>query len=47
LATLAEHNLGKVEGFEHDFRVTVASSTELYYDLLKTLFDFDDLRAFV
>jgi phosphoglucomutase len=27
--------------------VTVASSTDLYYDLLKTLFDFEDLKAFV
>jgi len=47
LATIADHNLGKVEGFEHDFQVTVASSTDLYYDLLKTLFDFEDLKAFV
>jgi phosphoglucomutase len=47
LVTLADHNLGKVEGFEHDFRVTVASATEGYYNLLKTLFDFEDLKAFV
>lgn len=25
----------------------MASSTEVYYDLMKTLFDFDDLKKFV
>eukprot|EP00347_Sterkiella_histriomuscorum_P009866 403339574 len=47
LNVIAEHNFGKVEGFEHDFHVSVASATQLYYDLLKTLFDFDDLKKFV
>jgi phosphoglucomutase len=44
LAQSAEHNLGKVEGFEHDFHVSVVSTTEGYFNLLKTLFDFEDLK---
>ena len=44
---IAEHNLGKVEGFPHDFQVSVVSTTENYFDLMRTLFDFEDLKSFV
>lgn len=47
MTTIAEHDFGKIEGYEHNFHVTVASSTAVYYDLLKTLFDFDELKRFV
>jgi phosphoglucomutase len=38
---LAVHDLGIVEGFDHNYKVTVIDPTENYVELMKTLFDFD------
>lgn len=40
------HEVGSVEGFS-DFSVEVFDSTLKYVELIRTLFNFDDLRAFV
>ena len=40
------HELGSVEGFS-EFSVEVFDSTLTYVELLRTLFNFDDLKAFV
>jgi len=37
----------KIEGFEHDFYIETISSTGIYLDLLKTLFDFDLIKSLV
>jgi phosphoglucomutase len=47
LTTIAEHDFGKVEGYEHNYQVSIVSTTENYFKLLKTLFDFEDLKSFV
>lgn len=37
----------KIEGFEHDFVAEVISSTEIYVALLKSLFNFESLKALI
>ena len=38
---------GKIEGFEHLFQVEVISSTEIYVNLLKKIFDFEKIKKFL
>ena len=35
----------KIEGFSHDFTIEVISSTEIYVNLLKSLFNFDSIKG--
>ncbi len=39
--------LGKIEGFDHVFEVEVISSTEIYVNLLKKIFDFEKIKKFL
>jgi phosphoglucomutase len=47
IANVAVHSLGKVEGYDHSVTVHVVDTTESYVALMKKLFDFDQLKAFV
>jgi len=41
------HDFSSVKGFEHKFRVSVIDSCDNYIELMKTIFDFEELKAFV
>ncbi len=47
LSHVGIHDMGQIEGSEELFKVTVVDPTHVYTDLIKTLFNFDDLKAFV
>ena len=47
LAEIHQENPVKIEGYEHDFIVEIASSTQIYLDLLKTLFDFESIKTLI
>ena len=47
LDVVAEHNLGRLEGNDFDFRVSIVDSCEDYIELMKSLFDFEQMKAFV
>lgn len=40
-------NYGKIEGFGHEFQVEVISTTEIYVNLMKTIFDFPKIKNFL
>lgn len=41
---IAITSFGKIEGFSHEFSVEVISSTEIYINLLKKIFNFDAVK---
>lgn len=44
---LNSYTLGKVDGFDHSFKVSIVDSTESYEELMKKLFDFEQLKKFI
>ncbi len=47
ITTTGTHQIGTVEGYDFPVTVQVIDSTVNYYNLMKTLFDFDNLKQFV
>lgn len=47
LSTIHQENPIKIEGYEHDFIVEVISPTEIYTNLLKSLFDFGMIKKLI
>ena len=47
MSEIHQENPVKIEGFEHDFIVEVISSTDIYVNLLRSLFDFESIKALV
>ncbi|CAI2364167.1 unnamed protein product [Moneuplotes crassus] len=45
LTEIHQENPVQVEGYEHEFIAEVISSTDIYVSLLKSLFDFDSIKA--
>jgi phosphoglucomutase len=41
------YTLGKVEGFNHSYKVTIVDSAESYLELMKELFDFEKLKKLI
>jgi len=47
LSIIETHDLGIVEGFDHNYKISVIDSCNNYIELMKTLFDFDKLKKFI
>lgn len=47
LGIIEVHDLGIVEGFDHNYKITIVDPCDNYVSLMKTLFDFESLKNFV
>lgn len=47
LKVIGLKSFGKITGFDHEFQVEIISSTQIYIDLLKKLFDFAKIKQFL
>lgn len=47
LSHVGIHDMGVINGKEETFKVTVVDPTHVYFELMNTLFNFEELKAFV